>query len=109
MKSKNDWFIGRWQTSNEDSDIIIEIRKVKKQFHVRAFDKDDNEELIVSNIKWNGNLLQFETFVPSTKFRTRNCLKIRSRTKLIQELTFFESWKKIKKVIKPKKRKVVAF
>jgi hypothetical protein len=91
-KRKSDWFVGRWQT---ESSIVLEISKAEKGFKVRAFDKDDNEELVVSKTAWNGKCLRFETYVPSTKYRTRNCLKLISRTKLIQELTFWENWEKM--------------
>jgi len=90
--NKSDGFVGRWQT---ESDVILEISKVGKKFKVRAFDKEDNEEIAVSKIVWNGKCLRFETFVPSTKFRTRNCLTLVSKNKLVQELTFWETWKKI--------------
>jgi hypothetical protein len=32
----------------------LEINEAKMGFKVRAFDKDDNEELTVSKIVWNG-------------------------------------------------------
>ena len=89
--NKSDGFIGRWQT---ESDVVLEISKTGKRFKVRAFDKQDNEEIVVSKTVWNGKSLRFETFVPSTKFRTRNCLTLVSKTKLVQELTFWETWKK---------------
>jgi hypothetical protein len=91
-KRKSDWFVGRWQT---ESSIVLEISKAEKGFKVRAFDKDDNEELVVSKTVWNGKCLRFETYVPSTKYRTRNCLTLISKTKLIQELTFWENWGKM--------------
>jgi hypothetical protein len=74
----------------------LEISKAGRGFKVRAFDKEDNEELVVSKVVWNGKRLRFESYVPSTKFRTRNCLTLVSKTKLVQELTFWESWKKLR-------------
>ena len=107
MKPKTDWFIGRWQT---DSSVTLEISKAAKGFKVRAFDKDDNEEFVVSNTTWDGKFLRFETYIRSTKYRTRNCLHLISRTKLIQELTFWETWRKCaneerKRVVKGSVRK----
>ena len=92
-KIKSDWFVGRWQT---ESSVILEISQTAKGFKVRAFDKDDNEEIVVTKTVWDGKCLRFETYVPSSKFRTRNCLSLVSRTKLVQELTFWESWRKMR-------------
>lgn len=92
MNHKTDWFVGRWQT---ESSVILEISKAGNGFKVRAFDKDDNEEFIVSKTTWDGKFLRFETYIPSTKYRTRNCLHLTSKTRLIQELTFWEKWTKI--------------
>ena len=92
---KKDWLVGRWQTADEDSFVILEISKAGKGFKVRTYSKDDNEEFVVSKTKWDGKVLRFETHVPSNNYRTRNCLKLISRTRLIQELTFWEPWKKV--------------
>jgi hypothetical protein len=90
--NNSDSFVGKWQT---ESDVIPEISKAGEKLKVRAFDKQDNDEIAVSKIVWNGKCLRFETFVPSTKFRARNCLTLVSKNKLVQELTFWETWKKI--------------
>jgi len=91
---KKDWLVGRWQTADEDSFVILEISKAGKGFEVRAYSKDDNEEFVVSKTKWDGKVLRFETHVPSNNYRTRNCLKLISRTRLIQELRFGNRGKK---------------
>ena len=41
MKTEKDWLVGQWQTSEEDSDVILEISKAATGFNVRAFDKED--------------------------------------------------------------------
>jgi hypothetical protein len=94
-KTKRDWFVGRWQNADEGFGVVLEIAKTAKGYRVRAFDNFDSEELVVSKIKWDGNVLRFETYVPSTKYRTKNSLNLVSRTKLVQELTFWEKWKKM--------------
>ena len=106
MKTKkSEWFVGRWHT---ESSVILEISKAGKGFKVRAFDKDDNEELVVSKTIWNGKCLRFETHVPSTNYHTRNCLKLVSRNNLVQELTFWETWEKMATSIQPRKKKEVS-
>lgn len=97
MKSeiRKDWLVGRWQTADEDSFVILEISKAGSRLKVRAYSKDDNEEFVVSKTKWDGKALQFETRVPSNNYRTRNRVTPMSKTKIVQELTFWETWKKM--------------
>jgi len=92
MKTKPEWFVGSWET---ESRVVLKIIKTARSFRVQAFDKDDGEEFIVSRTAWDGKVLQFETFVPSTRYRTRNRLVLDSKTKLTQELTIWETWVKI--------------
>jgi hypothetical protein len=96
MKTKKDWLIGQWHTVDGVSNVIFDVNKSPKGFKVRAFDNDNKKELIVSKIRWDGKCLRFETYMPSLRWRTRNCLKPVSRTKLVQELTFWERWEKLR-------------
>jgi len=73
------------------------IDKIGGGFRVQAIDESDGEELVVSKVKWDGNVLAFETLTPSNKWRTRNRLNVISKTKAIHELTHWEPWEKISK------------
>jgi hypothetical protein len=95
MTDKRNWLIGKWEPGDKNSAVVFEISKTGRGLKVRAFNKSDGEEYVVSKIKWKDNALNFETSVPSNKWRTKNCLKPISKTKLIQELTFWEPWKKV--------------
>ena len=95
MSTRIKWLVGRWEPSDESSAVVVEINKSARGLHVRAFNKDDAEEYVVSKTKWDGRALSFEISVPSNKWRTRNCLKPVSKTKLIQEITFWEPWRKV--------------
>ncbi len=92
ITTKKDWLVGSWQT---DSSVVLEITEYRNTLKIRAFDKYDNEEFIISKTRWDGKSLRFETYVPSTKYRTRNCLTPISKTKFLQELTLWESWEKL--------------
>jgi len=94
-KPKKEWLIGQWQTWEEDSYLILTISETANGFNVRAHNKVDGEKYIVSNIEWDGSVLSFETHVKSNGWHTKSRLRIVSNTKLIQELTFWEPWKKI--------------
>ena len=95
MIDKRSWLVGRWEPGDESSAVVFEISKDGRGLKVRAFNKNDGEEYVVSKIKWKGNALNFETSVPSNKWRTKNSLRPISKSKLIQELTFWEPWKKV--------------
>ena len=95
MKTKQDWFVGFWQTAEEDSRAVIHIAKTPQGIRVRAFDKEDKEEFVVSKVRFRANRLSFETYVPSTKYRTKNRLTLVSKNRLVQELTFWEEWKRL--------------
>ena len=94
-KFKADWLVGRWQSSDEHISVLFTIDKTDKGFRVQAIDESDGERLIVSKVKWNGRVLAFETLTPSNKWRTRNRLRLISKTKAIHELTYWEPWKKV--------------
>ncbi|MDB6064438.1 MAG: hypothetical protein JWR26_646 [Pedosphaera sp.] len=104
MKTKKDWFVGQWQPDEEDPRIVYDIRSDSKGFKVHAFDRMDEEKYVVSKTNWDGKVLRFEIYVPSTQWRTRSCLSLTSRTRLVQELTFWERWKRVSKPA-PKNRK----
>jgi len=86
-----DNFIGSW---NAESSVTLTIWKEDGAFRVKAVDKYDNEDIVVSNLNIINGALVFETYVPSTKFHTKNSLKLISENKLCQELTIFETWSK---------------
>ena len=105
MSNKRNYLVGKWETWDEDSRVVYEITGSGKGLKIRAFDKHDGEEYVVSLVKWDGKSLSFEIYVPSTKYRTKNRLKPVSKTKLIQEITFCEPWKKVATFTEPQRRK----
>lgn len=90
-----DWLVGKWQANEGYIPVLFTIDKATNGFRIQAVDQSDGEELVVSKVKWDGSVLAFETLTPSNKWRTRNRLKVISKTKAIHELTFWEPWEKI--------------
>jgi uncharacterized protein YggU (UPF0235/DUF167 family) len=90
-----EWLVGRWEPSDESSAVVVEINKTAPGLRIRSFHKDDAEEYVVCKAKWDGKALSFEISVLSNKWRTRNCLKPISKNEAIQEITFWEPWKKV--------------
>jgi hypothetical protein len=112
---KIDWLIGRWRYEDAVRPCVFAIDRTAHGFRVQAVDESDGEELVVSKVKLEGNVLTFETLTPSNNWRTRNRLRLISKTKAVHELTFWEEWKKFpttkneqricrKRVPKPQKR-----
>jgi hypothetical protein len=94
-KTKIDWLVGTWYYKDAVSPILFTITTTPAGLRIKATDQSDSEELTVSKIKWDGKILTFETLTPSNKWRTRNRLKVISKTKATHELTFWEPWEKI--------------
>jgi len=94
-KNKIDWLLGTWHYRDAVSPILFTITKSPASLRIKAVDHSDGEKLTVSKIKWDGEILTFETLTPSNNWRTRNLLKVISQTKAIHELTFWERWEKI--------------
>ena len=96
MKKK--LLIGEWVTEDMDSRVIINISIFKERFKIIAFDPVDGERFKVSAIKWSGGFLSFSMFVPSTRYRTRNCIRPLTRNRFLHAITFREVWKRRKSV-----------
>jgi len=97
QSEKRDWLFGRWETEDEDSAAIFHITRPPGpmgRIIVRAFDKYDGENFRVTNVRWNGSSLSFESYVPSTKHRVRQTLHPVSRNHIRMELTVTERWKR---------------
>jgi len=91
---KEDWIVGTWQYDAAVSPVTFTIKRNTRGFQIQAIDESDGEELIISKVKWDGKILTFETLTPSNKWRTKNCLRVISKTQAIHEFTFWETWSK---------------
>lgn len=95
MRDRREWLVGTWEPLDETSRVVFEITMKSSGLKVKAWDKDDGEQIVVSKIKWDGKELTFETYLPSSKWRTRNRVKPVSKSRCVQEITFWEPWKKV--------------
>ncbi|HUA64473.1 MAG TPA: hypothetical protein VME24_01415 [Alphaproteobacteria bacterium] len=95
-KNKADWLVGKWRYEEAVRPLIFTIEKTARGFRIQAIDDSDGEALVVSKVRWDGKVLTFDTLTPSNKWRTRNSLKVISKTKAIHELTFWEPWEKVR-------------
>jgi hypothetical protein len=95
MNSIIEHLTGRWQTADGQISVVLNIKPFGKGFRVSAYDESDGEKLSVSKVKWDGETLEFETLTPSTKWRTKNRIKLISEKEIVHELTHWEKWKKV--------------
>lgn len=95
MSNKIAQFTGRWKSADAQISVLFEIELLGKAFRIKAHDESDGEKLLISKVKWDGKTLSFETLTPSTKWRTRNRLKLISEKEIIHELTHWEKWEKL--------------
>ncbi len=86
---------GRWVTENEDSDVELIIDFQAGVPSVTAHCRSDHEKLEVINLRTEGDVLSFETVVPSSGYRARNSMRFLNSDNCELELTTWERWKKV--------------
>ena len=90
------FFIGKWKYNPpwDDSDDFMseyEISGSAENPIVKAKDFYDGEEFIISNIKWDGTVLEFESLMKSTGRKGINKLTLDHEGQINNEFTFTES------------------
>jgi hypothetical protein len=86
---------GRWITEDEDSDVELTIGFEAGIPSVCARCRSDGEQLEVVGIRTEGDVLSFETAVPSSGYRARNRMRFLTPDTCEMEITFWEKWKRI--------------
>lgn len=86
---------GRWMTEDEDSDVEITIEFEAGVPNVSAHCRSDGERLDVVGIQMEGEVLSFETIVPSSGYRVRNRMRFLNPDTCEMELTLREKWKRV--------------
>lgn len=95
LNHRTNWLVGDWHAAAGQIHVCFTIEMKGNGFRIMAIDESDGERLAVSKVKWDGQILRFETRNPSNKWRTKNSLKVISKTKAIHELTYWEMFEKI--------------
>lgn len=75
--------------------MAFEVSKTGSKWLLRAYNQHDGEEFVVSRLRQVRGGLAFETFVPSTEWRTKNFIKCLGSDELYQELTLIERWTRV--------------
>ena len=90
--------VGTWRDADEDhgSSVQITIRAAGADFEVSGVDASDGERLSISNVRWDGRVLQFDSFVPSTGHRVEYALEVTSPSEVLIRHAQCERWIKTK-------------
>jgi hypothetical protein len=86
--------IGTWHDAAEEggSSVQFTIRPAGATFQVTAVDTCDGEQLAVSNVRWNGRVLSFDSLVPSNGHRLEYTFELISPSEVLVRYTAAERW-----------------
>jgi hypothetical protein len=84
---------GSWRDGDPDgSTIRFVVRATGAAFDVRVVDTHDGEEIEVSKVTWNGQVLRFRTFVPSSGRQAKYEMQSISPSEVSLRLSYAEHW-----------------
>lgn len=86
--------VGTWKDADEDHGTSLQftIRGLGANFDVSGLDTYDGENLSVSNIRWDGRVLRFDCFVPSTDRHAEYAFEVASPSEVLICYTRRERW-----------------
>ena len=82
---------GTWY-SPEWSSVEIKIKKLKTTVQIKAVDKEDQEKLLVKNIKWDDKSISFDLYTPSTDHTCKHVLTYQGDGNATCQITYIEDW-----------------
>lgn len=86
---------GTWIAVEEDGAAEFTIVPRDNSFNVCGRDRHTEEALLISGVSWDGNVLRFHSFVPSSQFGAAHAVCFREDLKMMQhQLTLLEIWKR---------------
>jgi hypothetical protein len=87
--------VGTWVADDEDTRAEYTISASADGFTVTGRDRYNDEAFVISNVWWDGKVLRFDTFMPSTQHGARHAVRMAPDGKKMEhELTLMEIWKK---------------
>lgn len=85
--------VGTWRDQDPDGSFVrFTVRAAGSGFDVRAFDTSDGEEIEISNVTWDGRVLRFSAFVPSSERWSDYEMKVVSPSEILLRLSYAEPW-----------------
>ena len=91
--------VGTWREREEgDSDSVEYTVEVDGgRFVVTGVDWYDGERFTVSDVSWDGNVLRFNSIMPSTNWRLEHAFRSLSRSQVEHRYTRTETWQRVAK------------
>ena len=84
--------VGVWQGTEDDARAQYTITATGGGFSVSAVDIYDGEKFEISNVKWDGKFLTFDSYMESTGRRGKNSFCITSNDQIEVTFTFTETY-----------------
>jgi hypothetical protein len=90
--------VGTWRHSDPEHGTMVQfvISAAGAGFHVRATDRSDDEELSVSDVRWDGRVLGFTTTTPSTGHRVEYVVELVTPNEVAVAYTCREQWIRVR-------------
>ena len=58
--------VGDWVSQDEWESAVFSVSSTPGGFRVTGVDRDDGEEFVISDLRWDGAILRFRSLMPST-------------------------------------------
>jgi hypothetical protein len=89
--------VGTWRDSDADWGTTVQftIKPVAARFEVRGVDTADGEQLAISNVEWDGRILNFISVVPSRNRRIECTFELVSPSEVTVRYTATDRWVKV--------------
>lgn len=86
--------VGTWRDADEDlgTSVRFTIRAAGSTFAVAGVDTSDGEILWISNVRWDGRILSFDSTVPSNGHRVGYTFEVISPSEVMVRYTTTERW-----------------
>ena len=86
--------VGTWKDADAKygASVQFTIRAVGAAFAVSGIDTSDGEKLSISNIRWDGRVLRFDSFVPSTGVQVEYVFEVTLPSEILIRYTRCERW-----------------
>jgi hypothetical protein len=85
--------VGTWRDEDPDGSFLrFVVRPAGSGFDVRAVDTSDGEEIEISKVRWDGRVLRFTAFAPSSGRLSDYEMKAVSPSEISLRLSYAESW-----------------
>jgi hypothetical protein len=89
--------IGTWRDPDVElgSTVQFTVSAPEGAVEVAGVDIGDGEVLTISNVQWDGRVLRFHSYVPSTEYRVEYGFEAISRSEVLIRRTTSERWVRV--------------